>query len=49
MKKLSYIVPEIEILDVQVENGFAQSVGDDLYPLVNTSTFYIDEWEKGTF
>ena len=50
MKKLHYVAPESEILDVEIENGFAQSPGaSDIYQLQNISAFGINDWEKETF
>ena len=40
MKKLSYLPPEIEIIEIVIEKGFANSGGE---------TFPIDEWEDDPF
>lgn len=34
MDKMNYVVPEIEVIEVQVEAGFAQSGGTDDYDIV---------------
>lgn len=40
MKKLSYLPPEIEIIEIVIEKGFASS---------NDGTFPIDNWGEDSF
>lgn len=46
MEKQPYIVPEIETLDIQIENGFAQSDGNQMQ---NIPAVGIGEWDNGEF
>ena len=50
MEKLHYVAPEIEILDIEIENGFAQSLNPGgVNQLQTISTFGINDWEKENF
>ena len=50
MEKLSYIVPDVDILEVRIEQGFAQSNGGaDAYQLQETSIFEITDWANDEF
>ena len=47
MNKQPYLTPEIEILDIQIENGFAQSNGSS--DVQSISLFDINQWGSGEF
>ena len=50
MEKLSYIVPDVDILEVRIEQGFAQSNGGaNIDELQTTSVFQIEGWDNGEF
>ena len=42
--KREYVTPEMEILEVSIENGFAQS-----NPQALQQTMWVNEWEKENF
>ena len=47
MNKQPYLIPEIEILDIQIENGFAQSNGSS--DVQSVSLFDINQWSSDEF
>ena len=50
MKKLHYVAPEIEVLEIEIESGFAQSLNpEEINQLQNISAFGINNWEKENF
>ena len=47
MNKQHYLAPEIEILDIQIESGFAQS--NDSSNVEGVSLFEINQWSSDEF
>ena len=47
MNKQPYLIPEIDILDIQIENGFAQSSGSS--DVQSVSLFDINQWSSDEF
>ena len=47
MNKQPYLTPEIDILDIQIENGFAQS--NDSSDVQGVSLFEINQWSSDEF
>ena len=44
MSKQPYLTPEIDILDIQIENGFAQSGDPTETQSISFSSWYNDEF-----